>query len=52
MAVVKFVGRYGAGAHRLLAEATMAPRLLFCGSSDGQHKLENLDAKHVFGLHL
>ena len=52
MAVVKFVERYGAGAHRLLAEAIVAPRLLFCGSIDGQHKLENLDAKHVFGLHL
>jgi len=52
MAVVKFVGRYGAGAHRLLAEAKMAPRLLFCGSIDGQHEIENLDTKGVFGLHL
>ena len=52
MAVVKFVERYGAGAHRLLAEAKMAPRLLFCGSIDGQHKIENMDTQCVFGLHL
>ena len=52
MAVVKFVERYGAGAHRLLAEAKMVPRLLFCGLIDGQHKIENLDIKRVFGLHL
>ena len=52
LAVVKFVERYGAGAHRLLAGAGMAPRLLFCGSIDGQHNIENLDTKRAFGLHL
>ncbi|KAF9783372.1 hypothetical protein BJ322DRAFT_1070503 [Thelephora terrestris] len=41
MAVVKFVVRYGAGAHQLLAEAGMAPRLLFCGSTDGRDDVRN-----------
>ena len=52
MAVVKFVERYGAKAHRLLADAKMAPRLLFCGSIDGQHDVGNADTKVEFGLHL
>ena len=33
--VVKFVDRYGVGPHELLAHDGMAPRLLFCGSLDG-----------------
>jgi len=55
MAVVKFVARYGVGAHQLLAEAKMAPRLLFCGSIDGQRdirKTPEKGTKDVFGLHL
>jgi len=51
-AVVKFVARYGVDAHKLLAAAGKAPRLLFCGSIDGQQDMENLDTKHKFGLHL
>jgi serine/threonine protein kinase len=30
--VVKFVDRYGEKAHRLLADADLAPKLLYCGS--------------------
>jgi len=55
MAVVKFVARYGVGAHQLLAEAKMAPRLLFYGSIDGQRdirKTPEKGTKDVFGLHL
>jgi len=52
MAVVKFVGRYGVGAHRHLAEAGMAPRLLFCGPIDGRCDAEDLDTRRAFGLHL
>ena len=34
--VVKFVDRYGLEAHQLLADAEMAPRLLYCGLLDGK----------------
>ena len=53
--VVKFVTRYGAHAHQLLAEAGMAPRLLFCGSIDGQDDVRETpeeSTEGVFGLHL
>ncbi|KAF9642685.1 hypothetical protein BDM02DRAFT_3105347 [Thelephora ganbajun] len=55
MAVVKFVARYGAEAHQILAEAGMAPRLLFCGSIDGRDDVRNTSGestKDVFGLRL
>jgi len=54
MAVVKFVARYGVDAHRLLAEAEMAPRLHFYGSVDGQGDTDSTpkNTKDVFGLHL
>ena len=34
--VIKFVDRYGVDAHQLLADAGMAPRLLYCGLLDGR----------------
>ena len=34
--VIKFVDRYGVEAHELLAAASMAPRLLYCGQLDGK----------------
>lgn len=55
MAVVKFVARYGAEAHQLLAEVGVAPRLLFCGSTDGRDDVRNApreSAGDTFGLHL
>ena len=55
LAVVKFVARYGADAHQILAEAGMAPKLLFCGSIDGKEDVRSTcheSAKDVFGLHL
>ena len=39
--VVKFVDRYGVGAHELLADAGMAPRLLYCGLLDGKNDTRN-----------
>ena len=39
--VVKFVGRYGVEAHQLLADAGMAPRLLYCGLMDGKSDVRN-----------
>ena len=35
--VIKFVDRYGAEAHRLLAGSRMAPKLLYCGSLNGKN---------------
>jgi len=35
--VIKFVDRYGVDAHQLLANAGMAPRLLYCGLLDGRN---------------
>jgi hypothetical protein len=55
MVVVKFVARYGVHAHQVLAEAGMAPRLLFCGSIDGRGDIRETreeSTKDVFGLHL
>ena len=52
---VEFVARYRAAAHHLLAEAGVAPRLLFCGSIDGQDDVRDSPletAKGPFGLHL
>ena len=40
--VIKFVDRYGVEAHQLLADAGMAPRLLYCGLLDGKN-----DAREV-----
>ena len=34
--VIKFVEQYGVEAHQLLADAGMAPRLLYCGLLDGE----------------
>lgn len=54
-AVVKFVARYGADARHLLAEAGMAPRLLFCGSidcRDDARENPGESTKGTFGLHL
>ena len=51
MVVVKFVARYGEDAHRLLADADMAPHLLYCGSVDGKHDTGNPDTKDPFGLY-
>ena len=39
--VVKFVDRYGEGAHELLANAGMAPKLLYCGLLDGNNDVRN-----------
>jgi hypothetical protein len=54
-AVVKFVARYGAGTHQLLAVAGLAPGLHFFGSIDGRYDARNTpedSVKEVFGLHL
>jgi len=39
--VIKFVDRYGVEAHQLLADAGMAPRLLYCGLLDGKNDVRN-----------
>ena len=55
VAVVKFVHRYGVEACQLLAEAGMAPRLIYYGSTDGQDDVRNAPkdgAEDTFGLHL
>jgi len=39
--VIKFVGRYGTEAHQLLADAKMAPRLLYCGRLDGKRDVRS-----------
>jgi hypothetical protein len=39
--VVKLVDRYGVEAHQLLADAGMAPRLLYCGLLDGKNDVRN-----------
>jgi len=39
--VIKFVDRYGVDAHQLLADARMAPRLLYCGLLDGRDDVRN-----------
>jgi len=39
--VIKFVDRYGVDAHQLLADAGMAPRLLYCGLLDGRNDVRN-----------
>jgi len=52
---VKFVARYGADAHQLLAEGGMAFRLLFCGSINGRGgvgKVSGESAGGTFGLHM
>jgi serine/threonine protein kinase len=56
--VVKFVNRYGERAHRVLAEAGLAPKLLYCGppqSDMGQpsyHPLCTVIMEYVKGLTL
>ena len=39
--VIKFVDRYGVEAHDLLAQENMAPRLLYCGSLDGENDVRD-----------
>ena len=39
--VIKFVDRYGVEAHELLANAGMAPQLLYCGTLDGKSDVRN-----------
>ena len=39
--VIKFVDRYGVEAHQLLADARMAPRLLYCGLLDGRNDVRS-----------
>ena len=39
--VIKFVDRYGVEAHDLLAKEIMAPRLLYCGSLDGENDVRD-----------
>ena len=41
LVVIKFVDRYGVEAHQLLADAGMAPRLLYCGLLDGENDVRN-----------
>lgn len=51
---VKFAARYNEEAHRLLAEAQLAPRLYFCGLVvGGIHMIvmERVDGKSVWELH-
>ena len=39
--VIKFIDRYGVGAHQLLADTRMALRLLYCGLLDGRNDVRN-----------
>ncbi|KAF9643344.1 hypothetical protein BDM02DRAFT_3104572 [Thelephora ganbajun] len=39
--VVKFVDRYGVEAHEHMAKVGMAPRLLYCGSLDGENDVRH-----------
>ena len=43
--VVKFVDRYGVGAHELLAKEGMAPKLLYCGLLDGNDDVRNTKSR-------
>jgi len=45
--VIKFVDRYGVDAHQLLADAGMAPRLLYCGLMDGRDDVRNAWSRAV-----
>ena len=45
--VVKFVERYGVQAHQLLADAGMAPRLLYCGPLDGEINIGDEAGSHA-----
>ncbi|KAH8091662.1 hypothetical protein BXZ70DRAFT_977367 [Cristinia sonorae] len=49
--VVKFVDRYGADAHRLLARANLAPALLYFGALDGKTMTTEQDVVK-FGLYV
>jgi len=43
--VIKFVEQYGVEAHQLLADAGMAPRLLYCGLLDGGCDVRNAGSR-------
>jgi len=43
--VIKFVEQYGVEAHQLLADAGMAPRLLYCGLLDGECDVRNAGSR-------
>jgi len=43
--VIKFVDRYGVEAHQLLADASMAPRLLYCGQLDGKKDVRRAEGR-------
>ena len=43
--VIKFVEQYGVEAHQLLADAGMAPRLLYCGLLDGKCDVRNAGSR-------
>ena len=43
--VIKFVEQYGVEAHQLLADAGMAPRLLYCGLLDGRCDVRNAGSR-------
>ena len=42
--VIKFVDRYGVEAHKVLASAGMAPRLLYCGLLDGKTDIRSAES--------
>jgi len=43
--VIKFVDRYGVEAHQLLADASMAPLLLYCGQLDGKKDVRGAEGR-------
>ena len=43
--VIKFVEKYGVEAHQLLADAGMAPQLLYCGLLDGEWDVRNAGSR-------
>lgn len=43
--MIKFVGQYGADAHQLLADAGMAPQLLYSGLLDGADDIRNAGSR-------
>ena len=55
--VIKFVDRYGLQAHELLADAGMAPKLLYFGLLDGEKDIRNTESRaedisNDFGLYV
>ena len=42
---IRFVEKYGAAAHQLLANAGMAPRLLYCGLPDGTDDVRRVGSR-------